>query len=207
MTRIGAVVLAAGMSRRMGRPKTLLPWRPGEVVIQAVVDVLLPFAAPVLVVGGHRISEVSRAVTPRGAQVVMNPDYQTGEMLSSFKVGLAALPDEVDAALIALGDQPRIQAAVVAALIAAFPDASGGIVAPSYAMRRGHPMLIARRYWGEFMALAEEDAPRTVIARHQDAITYVICEDDSVLGDIDTPEQYAHERAKAGLEPITLTDG
>jgi molybdenum cofactor cytidylyltransferase len=206
MTRIGAVVLAAGMSRRMGRPKVLLPWRPGEIVIQAVVDALLPHASPVLVVGGYRIAEVSRAVTPRGAQVVMNPDYEMGEMLSSFKAGLAALPGDVEAALIALGDQPRIRAETVARLAAAFADAPGGIVVPSYAMRRGHPLIIARRHWGEFMELGQDDAPRTVIERHKAAITYVLCEDDSIIGDIDTPEQYASERAKAGLAAITLTD-
>ncbi|MDZ4769725.1 MAG: nucleotidyltransferase family protein [Chloroflexota bacterium] len=203
---VGAVVLAAGLSRRMGegRAKVLLPWRAGETVIESVVSALTPHTHSVVVVCGLWHKAIEAHVTPLGAGTVYNPDYSDGEMLSSFKTGLRAMPDDVNAVLIALGDQPRLSGAIVAAVIGAYADAPGGIVAPSYQMRRGHPLLIARRYWDEFLALPADGAPRNVITRHADAIRYVMCADDAILCDIDTPEAYALERAKAGLAPLNL---
>jgi molybdenum cofactor cytidylyltransferase len=87
----------------------------------------------------------------------------------------------------------------------AYAEGKGEIVAPSYQMRRGHPILIARRYWPELLALPDGGAPRDVINAHQDRINYVEVETDSVLGDVDTPQDYNQERWRAGLGGANAT--
>lgn len=198
---IGAVVLAAGLSSRMGQSKVLLPWDGRRTVIAHILQQLTLARVPhITVVTGHRSGEVGAVARPIATDVVLNPDFAAGEMLSSLQTGLRALPAHVAAALVVLGDQPRIQPKVVQAVLAAYAEGKGEIVAPSYQMRRGHPILIDRRYWPEILALGPGGAPRDVIDRYQDRIAYVVVDTDSVLKDIDTPEEYRNERRLAGLD-------
>jgi molybdenum cofactor cytidylyltransferase len=195
---IGAVVLAAGMSRRMGQPKVLLPWTGGKTIIEHIIDQLyLARIDHVTVVTGSPAQEVGALAEKRGATVVYNKDYPTGEMLSSLKAGLRAQPANVGAVLMVLGDQPRIQPKIVGQITMAYAEGQGDLIVPSFQMRRGHPILIDRRYWGELLALPDDGAPRDVIRKYP--VTYVSVENDSVLQDVDTPEDYQNERWKAGL--------
>lgn len=198
--RVGAIVLAAGMSTRMGAPKVLLPWGERETIIEHIVQQLIRSRVdPIVVVTGYRGDEVKALVKPLGAIVAHNRSYKRGEMLSSLKVGLRAMPDSTSAALIVLGDQPRLQLRVVYQVLNAYAEGAGQIVAPSYQMQRGHPILIARRYWPELLALGEGGAPRDVINAHEAEVAYVTVNTDSVLRDVDTPEDYQQERLRAGL--------
>jgi molybdenum cofactor cytidylyltransferase len=198
---VGAVVLAAGLSSRMGQPKVLMPWSGNRTILETILDQLLLARVPqVRVVTGHRAGEVKLLATRSGVETVHNAEYKTGEMLSSLKAGLASMPSHVGAALVVLGDQPRMQARVVSQVLTAYAEGAGDIVAPSYQMRRGHPILIDRRYWPEIMALPPDGAPRDVINRYQDRIAYVTVDTDSVLGDVDTPAAYQEERRRAGLK-------
>jgi molybdenum cofactor cytidylyltransferase len=195
---VGAVVLAAGMSRRMGEMKVLLPWSDGRTILEHILHQLaLARVEPVVVVTGNHADEVRAAAERSGALTVHNPEYETAEMLSSLQVGLRALPAHVSAALIVLGDQPRIQPRVVDQVMMAYAEGQGDIVAPSYQMRRGHPILIDRRYWQEIYDLPKSGAPRDVINRHP--VTHITVETDSVLRDVDTPDDYREERGRAGL--------
>jgi molybdenum cofactor cytidylyltransferase len=198
--KVGAVVLAAGLSSRMGQPKVLLPWDHDHPILE---HILLQLRAggvdEIVVVTGRAADEVRQTAERAGAAAIHNPDYQTGEMLSSLKVGVKALPEQVTAALVVLGDQPRIQPETVRAVIDAYAEAKGKIIAPSYQMRRGHPILIDRRYWDELLALPPDGALRDLLNVHSADIAYVVVENDSVLHDIDTPDEYRQERRKAGL--------
>lgn len=197
---VGAVVLAAGMSRRMGSPKVLLPWTEHKTILEHILDqLLLAKMQHITVVTGHRADDVRPLAAHIGAEVTLNPDYATGEMLSSLKAGLQAMPPHISAALVVLGDQPRIQPRVIAQVLTAYAEGAGDIVAPSYRMRRGHPILIDRRYWQDILNLPPDGAPRDVINRHQDRVGYVNVDTDSVLRDIDTPDDYRDERRNAGL--------
>jgi molybdenum cofactor cytidylyltransferase len=197
---IGAVVLAAGMSRRMGQPKVLLPWTRSATIIEHIImQLLLARLDQITVVTGNRAGEVRRLATDRGVDVVHNPDYETGEMLSSLKAGLAAMPDHVAAALVVLGDQPRIQPKVIGQVLMAYAEGKGRIVAPRFEKQRGHPILIDRRYWPEILALPPGSAPRDVISRYQKDVAHVDVNTDSVLGDVDTPDDYQQERRRAGF--------
>lgn len=120
-------------------------------------------------------------------------------MLSSLQTGLQALSSEIAACLVVLGDQPQISPRLVNDILIAYAEGKGTIIAPSYNQRRGHPILIDRRYWSELLNLPAGSAPRDVINMYSDEIAYVITRDDSILRDMDTPEQYQEELKRAGL--------
>ena len=203
---VAAIVLAAGMSTRMGGdvPKQLLPWG-RHTVVQEVLDTLVRAGIPastIWVVVGHARLAVEGAVAGYGVQTVFSPDYVTGEMLASLQAGLQALPPACAGALIALADQPQMQVAVVVEVLKAF--AAGGrrqIVIPSYAMRRGHPVILPRWLWPEILTLAAGDTLRTVLDRHADANQYVLVDTPTILADVDTPAQYAAEMGQLPSHP------
>jgi molybdenum cofactor cytidylyltransferase len=198
---VGAIVLAGGLSSRMGEPKVLLPWAKGRTILEQIIGQLqLAKVGSIWVVTGHRAASITPYATRAGAQTVYNKDYASGEMLSSLKAGLRAMPEHVSAALVVLGDQPRLQARVVAQVLTAYAEGKGKLVAPSFQMRRGHPILIDRSYWKEILDLPEGAAPRDVIDAHKDQLAYVTVDTDTVLRDVDTPEAYREERRLAGLD-------
>ncbi len=196
---VAAIVLAAGMSTRMGQPKALLPWIGGKTIIEHIIDqLILARIDHITVVVGNHADQIIPLVKARGAVAVYNAKYQTGEMLSSLKVGLLDQKPNIAAALIVLGDQPRIQAKIVGQVTLAYAEGRGNLIAPSYQMRRGHPILIDRRYWRELLALPDDGAPRDVIKQYP--VFHVNVDTDSVLRDVDTPDDYQQERRKAGLK-------
>ena len=115
-------------------------------------------------------------------------------MVLSLQLGLAGLSGGVQAALVALGDQPQIRGEVVAAILSAYFATGAALVVPSFQMRRGHPWLVDRSLWGEIMALQPPQTLRNLMYAHQDQIDYLNVLDDSILRDLDTPEDYAREQ-------------
>jgi molybdenum cofactor cytidylyltransferase len=187
---ISAIIVAGGLSTRMGRLKQLLPYG-NHTVIEQIVSVLLQCPlAEIVVVTGHERQAVEAQLAPWPVRPVFNSNYRAGEMLSSIQCGLAALNSEMQAAMVVLGDQPQLQAEVVRQLIELYQAGAGRLIMPSFQMRRGHPIVIDRAYWPEILNLAAGKILRDVINAHAGAIHYVIVETDSVLHDIDTPEQY-----------------
>lgn len=196
MRGIYALILAAGLSSRMqGQHKILLPWKEDRTILEHIVAVLrVGGVETITVITGYKAEDVEQSAARAGAATVHNANYAAGEMLSSLKVGLAALPSDAEAALIALGDQPRIQPQTVAAILAAYQTSSSSIIAPSYQMRRGHPILLARSIWEQVLALPDSATLRDVLQAHP--IQYVLIDNDSILSDVDTPDDYQQERGK-----------
>lgn len=196
---MSAVILGAGLSRRMGRFKLTLPWdapeSPRTVIGQVVATVAAAGLAEIVVVTGHRAAEVAAALHGSAARCVFNPDYATGEMLASVQMGLAALGDATAAALLCLGDQPQMEVATVQAILAAGQAAGWQtIVIPSYQMRAGHPILLPCWLWGEI--LAGRGALRDVLVGHRVQTEYLVVQTPTVLADLDTPEDYAAANVK-----------
>ena len=191
--RICALVPAAGMSTRMGSPKQLLPFG-GKTVLQTVVDTLLDANLDgILVVLGHRADAVRESLAERPVLFHLNPDYRKG-MFSSILCGLSVLGKSADAALIALGDQPNVRARVVRKVATAYRKGDWGIVVPVCRGKRGHPALVdLDRYLSEIRSLTGEDGLKPVMRGHPDDTLEVEVEDDGVLRDIDTPEEYRAE--------------
>ncbi len=192
---VSALVVAAGLSRRMGQFKLLLPWGENTVIGHVVATLEAAGVAEIVVVTGHRATEVTAALAETRAKPVFNPRYAQGEMLSSIQVGLAALGAAAGGALLCLGDQPQMQLETVLALLAeAQSDGCQRVVVPSYSMRRGHPVLLPRRLWPQVLA-AKKDL-RSVLAEQRERTRYLVVDTAAVLADLDTIEDY--ERWQAG---------
>jgi molybdenum cofactor cytidylyltransferase len=177
----------------MGRPKPLLPWGT-HTVIEHVLSVLQDCPVEeILVITGHEHEAVERCLAGRPAQVRFNPGYGTGEMLSSLQAGLKAASVKAEAALIVLGDQPAVERSVVEELVGAYRGSHWHIVVPSYHMRRGHPLLISRKYWDEILALGTGQTLRDFLSSAGDAVYHVNMVTPGVLQDMDTPDDYRRE--------------
>lgn len=190
---ISAVVMAAGRSQRMGRPKMILPW--GETtVIGRVASVLLASSVKevIVVTGGDR-DKVEFALRGLTVRTIHNPDYANGEMICTLQVGLRTLDNEVDAVLVVLGDQPQIERSVIETVIAAF-EQGRKLVVPSYQMRRGHPWLVARSLWDDLLQLQPPDTLRDFLNNHTNDLQYVNVDTPSIHQDLDTPEDYRRLR-------------
>ncbi len=171
----------------------------GFTVIEAIVARLLAARlSEIVVVTGYRGADVTRVLAKYPVQIIHNPDFARGEMLSSLHMGLRALPDSTAAGLVVMGDQPSLDGRVIGRILAAYAERRGEIVVPAYRGERGHPVLIDRRFWPELLAL-DKGAPRDVIQRYPEQTALVEVQTDSILLDIDTPEQYRHARFLAGL--------
>lgn len=191
--RIGAIVLAAGRSSRMGpRNKLLIADTAGVPMVARVVDAVLASGArPVVVVTGHAAAEVQAALAGRAVTVAHNAGYAQG-LSGSLRVGLDALGDGVDAALVCLGDMPLVSPDLIGRLIAAYdPEEGRAIVVPTVGGRHGNPVLWDRRFFGAMRAVTGDVGARHLIGEHVEALHEVPMADDAALKDFDTPEQLA----------------
>jgi molybdenum cofactor cytidylyltransferase len=187
---IAAIVLAAGLSRRMGVPKMVLPWK-NTTVIGQVVDVLAQAGInEIVVVTGGAHEQVEAALEGLQVKLMFNPRYAEDEMAYSLQAGLSVLSDKVEATLVALGDQPQIECAVVQAILAAYQQSQAALIVPSYKMRRGHPWLIVRSLWPEVLNLPTGRMLRDVLNDQAEKINYLQVDTPSILQDLDTPEDY-----------------
>ena len=189
---ISGILLAAGLSTRMGEPKQLLPF--GEnTIVETVVDSMLGAKFDeVIVVVGHCAAQIQEQLGERPVKIVFNPDYHEG-MLTSAQAGIQALKGS-DAFALMLVDQPFITSALIDGVIDAYVQTHKGIALPSYNYKRGHPVIFHRRYADDILALgAESGGVRTLFKRYGDDIHYVTVDTDRVLRDIDYREDY--ERA------------
>ncbi len=186
---IAAIILAAGQSRRMGQNKLFLPYGTSTVIDTIITEVsACAQVSDIVVVTGHQSDRVAEHLKSYPVRCVFNPAYAQAEMLVSIQTGLRALPDSITAVLIVLGDQPRLRRDIVQRVIDAAD--SNNLMIPSFDMKRGHPILIPRSMWPSILALPPEASLRDVIRANADHIHYILFEDDSVLRDIDTPEDY-----------------
>jgi molybdenum cofactor cytidylyltransferase len=192
---IWAIVLAAGESRRMGTPKLILPF--GEVtMIETVVCTLLRSKVDrVLVILGSDRDKIMPLLAGKDVDTVVNARYQEG-MLSSIQAGFQALPQEVEAVLVFLGDQPLIPVSVIDKMIECYKKAGKGIILPVYKKKRGHPLLIDTKYKDEVIALSPAVGLRALTHNHPEDVHEVDVATVHVLKDIDYPEDYRRELRK-----------
>jgi molybdenum cofactor cytidylyltransferase len=185
---IAAVVLAAGRARRMGRPKLLLPLE-GRPLVRHAVEAVRPHVDEVVVVVGPDTPELEAALRGPGVRLIRNPRPEDGQG-TSIAVGVSALPPGTEAVLIALGDQPRLPAGVVPALLAAWRRSGKAIAAPTYRGVQGTPVLFGAPVFDELRALRGDTGARSVVAARPERVAYVTV-DAPMPPDVDTPEDYA----------------
>jgi molybdenum cofactor cytidylyltransferase len=185
---IAAVVLAAGLARRMGRQKLLLQLQ-GKPVVRWSVEHVASHVEDVVIVTGPDDAALRQALEGLTVRFVVNPRPQDGQG-TSIAAGIGALKPWTTAALIALGDQPRMPAAVVPALLDAFRRSGKSIVAPVYQGVQGTPVLFSSEVFGELRALRGDAGARAVVNANPERVEMVAL-DLAMPPDVDTPEDYA----------------
>jgi len=194
--RIAGLVLAAGRSTRMGGPNKLLEEINGKPLVRIVAEqALASRASPVIVVTGHQRERVERVLAGLPVTVVHNPDFADG-LSTSLKAGIKAVPPDADGAIVTLGDMPQVSAKLIDRLIAAFdPERGALVVIPTIDGKRGNPVLWARRFFPDLLAVEGDIGARHLIAGYAEAVAEVAIEDAAALTDIDTPEALIAVRA------------
>ena len=187
--RIAAIVLAAGMSTRMGSLKQLLPWKNGTILGSTIDLYTGGMIDKTIVVVGYCAAEILNFLEGKPVEWVINEDYQTG-MASSLRKGISALGDETDACLIGLGDTPLLNRATIASIIKAYKNYQNKIVVPFYKGKKGHPILITKDFFPELLAVQGDIGARTVLKNHWEEVLRLDVEDAGVIIDLDTPESY-----------------
>jgi len=185
---IAAVMLAAGLARRMGRQKLLLQLQ-GKPVVRLSVEHIVSHVEDVVVVTGPEDTAIRQALEGLPVRFAVNPRPQDGQG-TSIAAGVAALKPWTTAALIALGDQPRMPAAVVPALLDAFRRSGKAIIAPVYQGVHGTPVLFSSEVFGELRALTGDAGARAVVKVNPERVEAVAF-DIAMPPDVDTPEDYA----------------
>lgn len=186
---ISAILLAAGQSKRMGEPKQLMPFQQSTIVEQAIDNLLGSAANEVIVVVGYRAEDVIKAIAAKPIQLAVNPDYEHG-MSTSIIAGLKRLHSEVEAVMLALGDQPLVNSQTINRLIDEFRDHDEGIAIPTYQGRRGHPIIFAIKYKEQLLKLKGDVGGRQIIKDHPNDVLEVAVNAESVIADFDTRSDY-----------------
>ena len=184
-----AITLAAGRSRRMGRPKLVLPVA-GSTVIARVVDAFLGASVDmILVVIRANDVPVRAALAGRPVLFVENR-VRSGDMLSSVRCGLRALPAAADTVVVSPGDHPLLEASLIRQMLSAFRASGCGILVPVHQGRRGHPLVFSARFREELLTSHDGTGLRGLLQSHPAEIVDWATPDAAVLRDLDTPEDY-----------------
>ena len=205
MTRIGAVILAAGKSSRFragggSDPTKLVAKLDGKPIVRRVVEAALAAKArPIVVVTGYARESVEAAVADCDVSLAFNPKFASG-LASSLSVGLTAMPRDVVGALVLLGDMPLIEPQLVDALIEAFLAREGALAAiPLTEGRRGNPVLLGRSLFEAAMRLRGDEGARKLIGALNEAeLVEVEASYMGVTFDVDTAEDLAAAQRLGG---------
>jgi molybdenum cofactor cytidylyltransferase len=192
--RVAGVVLAAGLSTRMGRNKMLLQIGGRSLVRRAVETALAAQLDPVLVVLGHERERVEAEVQGLQCAPVHNPEYAEG-MNTSLRAGIRALPSDVAGAVVMLGDMPLVGVAMLRALVDTFRRAKPPLLLSTYDGVVAPPILYGRALFDELRALHAEACGKSIVNAHR-AEAIELSWPKEALTDLDAPEDFARVRAR-----------
>jgi len=192
MNNIWAIILAAGESKRMGTPKMILPFGGKSIIENVIENVISSNIDNIIIVLGSNKEKVLKLTEKYPVMHCFNGNYKEG-MLSSVKCGFENLPRDFRAALVLLGDQPMIRSSVIDLVIKTYNNFGKGLVLPVYNNKKGHPLLIDKKYRNEIMKLDGGEGLKELLKNHPDDLYEAGTEDPSILRDIDTTEDYNKE--------------
>jgi len=189
---ISAVILAAGESTRMGKNKLLLPYG-DKTIIEAIIQTIMQSEVKnIIIVVGSEKEKIREQISKYPVTIAENHDYRSG-MLSSIKCGLRANPEDADAVMILLGDQPMINGLIIDQLTDTFRHTDKGIIIAVHKGKRGHPILINIKYKTDIEKLGSENSMHDFTRKFASDILEVETDKSDILRDIDTPEDYNNE--------------
>lgn len=195
---LAAIILSAGASSRMGRPKALLPYREGtflEHLIQVTRHSQVGVTRVVLGAGAQEISEIAKLDR---SLVVLNSGWEQGQ-LSSIREGIRSLEGlDTDGIILCPVDHPLVSAALVSDLIGQFYSEEKAIVLPTYKGRRGHPVIFSSALYGELLVAPMDKGARAVVWAHAADVLEVPTDEEGVVLNINDPDmlQRAFEPGK-----------
>lgn len=186
---VSAVVLAAGMSRRMGTPKQLLRIGGETILERTLKNVRASAVREIVLVLGFAAESVEKEISTERVKVVRNQEYQQG-MGTSLRTGLAALDAGASASLIVLADQPFVRPDTLNRLIACHQESKPQIIIPMYKGFRGNPVLLDQSIFPELQELSGDVGCRAIFGSHTENICKLAVDDVGILLDIDSQEEY-----------------
>ena len=192
MGEIRAIILAAGESKRMGFPKMLLDFN-GKTMLERVIEnVRSSEVSHIIVVLGAERDKLTELLKKANVSYCYNEHYKKG-MLSSVRCGVANIPEDCDAVLVFQGDQPLIEGEVINMVIKAYRSGDKGIVIPVYKKKRGHPLLIGKKYLDKIELLDDHEGLRSLAYLYSDDVLEIDTGDPAILRDFDTYDEYKKE--------------
>ena len=189
---ICGIVLAAGYSSRMGTQKLLLPFGKSSIISHITSQLLESKVTNIYVVVGHEPEQIAKELSGKPITIIHNPEYKTG-MLSSVRAGIRDINKECDAILVTLGDQPSITANLINKMFHEFSITDKKIIVPAYNSRRGHPIIFSSIFKNEILTNYDDIGLRGLLRTHENDIYEMDVTDDSIISDMDYPEDYQRE--------------
>ncbi len=186
---ISAVLLAAGKSKRMGRPKLLLPFGGSTILERTVDNISSSLVDEVIVVLGAGARDLEKVIASRPVKLVFNPDYRRG-MSTSLTCGLKMVNRRAQKVMVALADQPLVDKETYNRLIEESLSSEKGIVIPVFQSRRGNPIIFSIGYRQELLGLTGDVGGREIVSRHPDDVLEVALESEGVVVNINTMDEY-----------------
>jgi molybdenum cofactor cytidylyltransferase len=192
MAEIWAIILAAGESKRMGSPKMLLPFKGFTMIENVIANVSGSKVDKIMVVLGACRDAIADLIRTKAVNYCYNENYKDG-MLSSVVCGFRNIPIDHSAVLVFQGDQPLITPKVINSVIEVYISSGKGIVIPVYDSKRGHPILIDRKYSNEIQELSPDEGLRSLALKYPDDVLEVNTDDAGILRDFDSYDEYKNE--------------
>ncbi len=186
---INAIVLAAGESRRMGKLKPLLKFNDKTFLEQIISILKVSDIDRITIVLGAKADMIKNSVDLSGTNIVINKDYQKGQ-LSSLIAAIVDTPQETDAILVCLVDNPFITKEVINKIIAKFKETNNPIVVPVFNRKRGHPTLFSRTLFSELVNAPKDQGARYILHSNAEKVLELETSESTILRGIDTPEDY-----------------
>jgi len=192
MSEIWAIILAAGESKRMGSPKMLLPFMGITIIENVIANVSGSKVDNIMVVLGADRDSIVKLIRTKAVNYCYNENYKDG-MLSSVVCGFRNIPIDHSAVLVFQGDQPLITPKAINSVIEVYLSSGKGIVIPVYESKRGHPILIDRKYRNEIQKLNPAEGLRSLALKYSDDVLEVNTDIAGILRDFDTYDEYKNE--------------
>jgi len=184
----GIIILAAGSSSRLGRPKQLLVYNHKTLLQHVIDEAKLADLSPIVIVVGANADELTKSLNLSEVNIIINESWETG-MSSSIAAGLAALTDnKPQNMIISVCDQPQINAQLFSDLVRMKNKTGSGIVASAYAGTLGTPVLFGEKYYDTLLNLAGNEGAKKLLNLHEKDVSFIPFEDGQI--DIDTEEDY-----------------
>lgn len=199
MKIIKAVVLAAGLSSRMGQFKPLLPYGDKKILTHLLGEISRAGINDITVVTGHNRLLIENELLNQPCKTVYNPNYKQG-MHTSVIAGVCHLSEPYDAWMQFLGDQPEISSQLIEQLSKYWEETQKGIIIPSYSGKSGHPVIISKNFSEEIKNIGPAEGLRGFMKNHTNDIQYLSVSNESILFDVDTPEDYQKLLERKGIQ-------